>query len=463
MISFATKLKPLAIRDDPLEKRDPELYAIMQKEEHRQWAGIELIASENFTSKAVLQCLGSCLTNKYSEGYPYARYYGGNEYIDQVETLAQKRALEAFHLDPKKWGVNVQPYSGSPANFAVYTALVKPGGRVMGLDLPSGGHLTHGYQTEKKKISATSYYFNSKAYRVNQETGLIDYDECEAIAKDYKPEMLICGFSAYPRDLDYKRFRKIADSVGAYLMADIAHISGLVATGEANNPFEYCDIVTSTTHKSLRGPRAGIIFYSKAGKKGNLEEKINFAVFPMLQGGPHEHQIAGICTQMKEVKSPEYKEYIRNVKGNAKALANGLIKRGHKLMTNGTDNHLMLLDLRPKGLTGSKMEKLYEKVHISVNKNSIAGDKSAQIPGGIRIGTPAMTTRGCTAEDMDEIAEYLHRGVEIALKIQNKAGKKLAAFIENMEKSEDVAQLGKDVQSFAKRFSIPGIDPTKFM
>ncbi len=461
--SFASKLKPLAIRDAPLKERDPELFELINKEEHRQWSGIELIASENFTSRAVLECLGSCLTNKYSEGYPGARYYGGNEFIDQVETLAQKRALEAFGLDSKAWGVNVQPYSGSPANFAVYTALVKPGGRVMGLDLPSGGHLTHGYQTEKKKISATSYYFQSRPYRVSPQTGIIDYDECEKIAKEFKPEMLICGFSAYPRDLDYKRFRKIADSVGAYLMADIAHISGLVATGEANNPFEYCDVVTSTTHKSLRGPRAGIIFYSKAGKRGDLSEKINFAVFPMLQGGPHEHQIAGICTQMKEVKSPEFKEYIRRVKGNAKALANGLIKRGHKLMTNGTDNHLMLLDFRPLDLTGSKMEKLYEKIHISVNKNSIAGDKSAQIPGGVRIGTPAMTTRGCDVNDMDEIAELLHRGSEIALKIQKKTGKKLNAFLDQMETSEDVKKLGQDVQSFAKRFSIPGIDATKFL
>ena len=298
---------------------------------------------------------------------------------------------------------------------------------------------------------------------MSPETGLIDYEECASIAKKFKPEMLICGFSAYPRDLEYDKFRKIADSVGAYLMADIAHISGLVATGEANNPFKYCDVVTSTTHKSLRGPRAGIIFYSKKGKFGSLEEKINFSVFPMLQGGPHEHQIAAICTQLLEVKSPEFKEYIINVKANAKALANGLIKRGHKLCTGGTDNHLMLLDLRPLDLTGSKMEKLYEKVHISVNKHSIAGDKSAMTPGGIRIGTPAMTTRGCTPSDMEEIADILDRGIKIAQKIQKKAGKKLNVFTDEIEKNVEIKALTEDVHKFAKQFSIPGFDGNEFL
>ncbi len=460
---MSTKLKPLASPDEPLSVRDPELYKLINMEKYRQWAGIELIASENFTSRSVIECLGSCLTNKYSEGYPGARYYGGNEVIDQIESLAQRRALAAFHLDSKEWGVNVQPYSGSPANFAVYTALVKPGGRVMGLDLPSGGHLTHGYQTEKKKVSATSYYFNSRSYKVSQDTGLIDYDGCAKIAAEFKPHMLICGFSAYPRELDFKRFREIADSVGAYLMADIAHISGLVATGESPCPFEYCDVVTSTTHKSLRGPRAGIIFYSKTGKHGNLEEKINSAIFPMLQGGPHEHQIAAIGTQMLEVQSPMFKEYTIRVKANAKALAAGLMKRGHKLMTNGTDNHLILVDFRPLDLTGSKMEKLYEHVHISLNKNSIAGDKSAMTPGGVRIGTPAMTTRGCTVEDMDEVAEFLHRGSVIAKKIQNKVGKKLNAFVAELDHDPEVKQLGDDVQKFAKQFSIPGFDANAFV
>lgn len=450
--------RTLPIKDLPLKERDPQLFNIIKEEKYRQWAGIELIASENFTSKAVLECLGSCLTNKYSEGYPGARYYGGNEIIDKVESLAQKRALEAFSLDSKDWGVNVQPYSGSPANFGVYTALVPPGGRVMGLDLPSGGHLTHGYQTDKKKVSATSHYFVSKPYHVHPNTGYIDYDECATIAKEFKPDMLICGFSAYPRDLEYDKFRQIADSVGAYLMADIAHIGGLVATRESNDPFKYCDIVTTTTHKSLRGPRAGMIFFSKTGKRGNLEEKINNAVFPMLQGGPHEHQIAAICTQMLEVKSEDFKKYVINVKANAKALANEMIKRKYKLLTNGTDNHLMLWDLRPLDLTGSKMEKLFEKVHISVNKNSIAGDKSAMTPGGIRIGTPAMTTRGCDAKDMAEIAELLHRGAKIGIDIQKKVGKKLNAFTETIEQDPEIHKLKEDVHKFAKQFDIPGFD-----
>lgn len=421
-----------------------------------------MIASENFTSRSVLECLGSCLTNKYSEGYPNARYYGGNEIIDQIEILAQERALQAFHLDPKVWGVNVQPYSGSPANLAVYTGLLQPQDRLMGLDLPSGGHLTHGYQTEKKKISAVSQFFQSKPYYISQETGYIDYDGCYKIAQEFKPKLLICGFSAYPRHMDYKRFKEIADSVGAYLMADIAHISGLVATGESSDPFQYCNIVTSTTHKTLRGPRAGIVFAQKEGKFGNLYEKVNTAVFPMLQGGPHEHQIAAICTQMKEVMSPEFKDYAKRVKANAKALASGLMKRGQTLITNGTDNHLILMNFRALKLTGSKMEKLYEKAHISVNKNTISGDKSAMTPGGVRIGTPAMTTRGCDEKDMDTIAELLARGSQIATKIQEKTGTKLKDFLVELENSKDVRQLGEDAQKFAKQFPIPGFDPSGF-
>ena len=259
-----------------------------------------------------MECLGSCLTNKYSEGYPNHRYYGGNEFIDQIEELCRKRALEAYHLDPEKWGVNVQPYSGSPANLAVYTGLLRPHSRIMGLDLPSGGHLTHGYYTYnpktgvRKALSGSSIFFETLPYHVNPETGLIDYDELERNAAIYKPELIVAGFSAYPRDLDYARFRKIADSCGALLMMDMAHISGLVATQEVANPFEYCDIVTTTTHKSLRGPRAGMIFFRRDER--NFEQKINDAVFPGLQGGPHDHQIAAIATQLREVATPQFKE-----------------------------------------------------------------------------------------------------------------------------------------------------------
>lgn len=285
-----------------LAESDPELFQFIQKEKRRQLRGLEMIASENFTSTAVLHALSTCLHNKYSEGYPGARYYGGNEYIDEIELLAQRRALEAFGLNAANWGVNVQPYSGSPANFEVYTALVGPHGRIMGLDLPDGGHLTHGYYTEKKKVSATSIFFESMPYKVNQQTGLIDYDALAASVKLFKPRLIIAGVSCYPRSLDYKRFREIADSVGALLMADMAHVSGLVAAKVAPNPFEYCDVVTSTTHKTLRGPRAGVIFYRRGVKSVDAsgkevlydyEDKINQTVFPGLQGGPHNNTIAG--------------------------------------------------------------------------------------------------------------------------------------------------------------------------
>ena len=409
-----------------------------------------------------MECLGSCLTNKYSEGYPGHRYYGGNEYIDQIELLCQKRALEAYHLDPEKWGVNVQPYSGSPANLAVYTALLRPGSRIMGLDLPSGGHLTHGYYTYnpktgvRKALSGSSIFFETLPYHVNAETGLIDYDELEKLANIYKPDLIVAGFSAYPRDVDYPRFRKIADSCGALLMMDMAHISGLVATGEAANPFEYCDIVTTTTHKSLRGPRAGMIFFRKDERE--FEKKINDGVFPGLQGGPHDHQIAAIATQLKEVATPEFKEYCIQIKKNAKALAEAMMAKGYKLCTDGTDNHLILWDVRPLGLTGSKIEKVCDLINISLNKNTVHGDRSAQSPGGVRIGTPALTTRGLKEADFAKIADFLERVVKISLDVQAKAGKKLVDFVAALPANEDIPVLAKEVATFATSFPMPGFD-----
>ena len=409
-----------------------------------------------------MECLGSCLTNKYSEGYPAHRYYGGNEFIDEIELLCQKRALEAYHLDPEKWGVNVQPYSGSPANLAVYTALLRPGSRIMGLDLPSGGHLTHGYYTYnpktgvRKALSGSSIFFETLPYHVNAETGLIDYDELEKLANIYKPDLIVAGFSAYPRDVDYPRFRKVADSCGALLMMDMAHISGLVATGEAANPFEYCDIVTTTTHKSLRGPRAGMIFFRKDERE--FEKKINDGVFPGLQGGPHDHQIAAIATQLKEVATPEFKEYCIQIKKNAKALAEAMMAKGYKLCTDGTDNHLILWDVRPLGLTGSKIEKVCDLINISLNKNTVHGDRSAQSPGGVRIGTPALTTRGLKEADFAKIADFLERVVKISLDVQAKAGKKLVDFVAALPANEDIPVLAKEVATFATSFPMPGFD-----
>merc|ERR1712072_1132192 len=301
-----------------------QMFALVEEEKGRQMRSIELIASENFTSKAVLECLGSVLTNKYSEGQPNARYYGGNEVIDKVENLCKDRALKAFGLNEKEWGVNVQPYSGSPANFAVYTGLLPPHSRMMGLDLPSGGHLTHGYYTPKKKISASSIYFESLPYKVDPVTGLIDFDALRAQALVYRPAMILCGASAYPRVVDFAKFREIADEVGALLMADIAHISGLLATGLHPAPFAHCDVVTTTTHKSLRGPRAGMIFFKYSEKIPDIKERIDMAVFPGLQGGPHNHQIGGLAAQLLEVNTPEFVEYSKHVVSNAKSLANTL-------------------------------------------------------------------------------------------------------------------------------------------
>lgn len=450
----------LPIKDLSLKEKDPELFDLIEKEKRRLWVGLELIASENYASRSVLECLGSVLTNKYSEGYPGNRYYGGNEYIDQIENLARNRTLEAFGLNPDEWGVNVQSYSGSPANLAAYSALLKPGERLMGLDLYMGGHLTHGAQTETKKLSASSLYFESKSYKISEKTEMIDYEALKKSVEEFKPKLLIVGGSAYPRDWDYVEFRKAADSVGAYLLSDISHISGLVACGEQLSPFIHSDVVTSTTHKSLRGPRAGIIFFNKK-KDPSLEEKINFAVFPLLQGGPHNHQIAAIANQMKEVATDDFKQYSKQVRKNAKALAEYLMKRNHKLITGGTENHLMLWDVRPLGLTGSKLEKACDLVHITVNKNTIIGDKSAMVPGGVRIGTPAITTRGMLEKDMENVGEFLHRLSELCIEAQKKGGKNLKQFLSVLEVDPNLVKLKQEVEEFSMKFSIPGVDIEK--
>jgi glycine hydroxymethyltransferase len=393
-----------------------------------------------------MNILGSVLTNKYSEGLPGKRYYGGNIIIDKIETLCQKRALDAFNLNENEWGVNVQPYSGSIANLIAYNALLEPNDRIMGLDLPSGGHLTHGFYTHKKKISATSVFYQSLPYYVNSE-GYIDYDRLEQDATSFKPKLIICGYSAYSRDLDYKRFKKIADINNSYLLCDMAHYSGLVAAQECSNPFLYADIVTSTTHKTLAGPRAGMIFYKK-----RYEEQVNFSTFPAIQGGPHQHQIGALCFQLKYVNTKEFKNYIIQVKKNAKTMAEEFMNKGYKVCTNGTDNHLILIDLNPQKITGSKIEKICEYVDISINKNSVASDKSALSPCGIRLGTSALTSRGFKEEDFIKVVEFIDSVIEIALEIQKKSGPKLVDFIKAIEINEVLINIKKNINIFANTF-----------
>ncbi len=378
---------------------DKKLWRIIEKEIQRQEETLELIPSENFVDLETLFVVGSPLMNKYAEGYPEKRYYPGNFYIDQIENLAKERALKAFKLNPNEWSVNVQSYSGSPANLAVYLGLINPGETIMGLVLSHGGHLTHGH-----KVSYTGKIFNSVQYEVDLQTEEIDFNKLEKLALEHKPKIIISGTTAYPRKLDFGKFKEIAKKIGAYHIADIAHIAGLIIAGLHPSPFPYADVVTMTTHKTLRGPRGAVIFMRK-----ELEEKINKSVFPGLQGGPHMHTIAGIAYAFSQALKKDFYNYQKQIIRNSQKLSRELQKRGFKLFTGGTDNHLMLIDLKPLNLEGKTAESLLEKANIIANRNSLPGDTSPFNPTGIRLGTPAVTSRGMKEKEMILIAEFFER------------------------------------------------------
>lgn len=450
----------------PTPPADTEINLIIEREKQRQRESIVLIPSENFTSSLVLETLGSVMSNKYSEGYPGERYYGGNEFIDECEILCQQRALEAFGLNPSNWGVNVQPLSGSPANLYVYSALLKPHERLMGLDLPHGGHLSHGFQTAKKKISAISSYFETLPYKIDPSTGLVDYIDLLKIATLYRPKLVVAGGSAYPRNWDYLQMRKICDSIGCILMADMAHISGMVAAKVLPSPFEYCDIVTTTTHKSLRGPRGAMIFYRRGlksdGSDYNYQQLIDFSVFPGHQGGPHNHTIAALAVALKETMSSDFKSYQQQVLKNAKVMEHLFIEKGFQLVTSGTDTHLLVIDLRATGIDGARLERVLELVNIAANKNTIPSDKSALIPYGLRIGTPAMTTRSAREEDFKQIVEFIVEAIGICKAFNSKVkSKKFKDFKELLGDGllvEGIVDLKKRVIEFSKSFPVVGFN-----
>lgn len=397
-----------------LKKQDEEIYEQIKNEEQRQKHNIELIASENFVSEAVLEAVGSILTNKYAEGYPNARYYGGCEHIDQIEELARSRAKELFGAEH----ANVQPHSGSQANMAVYMTVLQPGDTVLGMDLSNGGHLTHG-----SKVNFSGKLYNFIAYGV-KEDGYIDYEDVEKKAIEYKPKLILAGASAYPRKIDFKKFREIADKIGAYFMVDMAHIAGLVCAGEHESPVPYADFVTSTTHKTLRGPRSGLILC-----KEQYAKALDKTIFPGIQGGPLEHVIAGKAVCFKEAMQPEFKQYAHQVVLNARKLAEELVKRDFNLVSGGTDNHLMLIDLRNKGLTGKEATLLLDEVNITVNKNAVPNDpEKPMVTSGIRIGTPAVTTRGLKEEDMVKLAE----AIDLTLQKTEKGKAKVKEIVEQL-------------------------------
>jgi len=409
-----------------LQQQDPTVFDILIKETNRQKEGLELIPSENYVSPAVLEAMGTIFTNKYSEGYPGKRYYGGQEFIDQIELLAIERAKRLFPAEH----VNVQPYSGSPANSAIYFALMNYGDTAMGLQLDHGGHITHGLPIG---FSGKSYHF--VPYFVNVATGFIDMEEVRKIAHEVKPKMIVCGYTAYPRTIDFKGFYDIAQEVGAILMADISHIAGLIIGEVHPSPFPYADVVMTTTHKTLRGPRGAMIMC-----KEKYAKDIDRAVFPGMQGGPHEHTIAAKAVAFEEAARPDFKTYAAQIVKNAKALADELLSYGFQLVSGGTDNHLILIDLTNKNVTGKEMQSACDIVGISLNKNTVPGEKRSPFdPSGIRLGTPAVTTRGMKEKEMKKIAQWL------------------AKTVEHIHDQEALLRIKKEIQEFSLQFPVPGI------
>ena len=437
-----------------LSDGDPKIYELIEAEKKRRQEGLELIPSENHVSLAVLQALGSVLTDKYSEGYPGRRYYGGQEFIDQIENIAIERAKKAFKVPY----ANVQPYSGSPANFAVYLAVCNPGDPIMGQNLPDGGHISHGWKT-----SVTSTHFKSIPYHVKKD-GYIDLEEVRSLAIENKPKLIWCGATAYPREFPFEELGKIADEVGAYFAADIAHIAGLIVAGSHKSPNDYAHIITTTTHKTLRGPRGGIIMVTEKGLKKDPElgQKIDKAVFPGgVQGGPHEHQIAAIAVALGEALRPEFKEYGEQVVRNSKALAEGLIKRGVKLVSGGTDNHMSIIDLTPDGSgKGVFLQDALDMASVTANKNTIPSDPSSPYyPSGVRIGSPAVTTRGMKEKEMEIIADWIAQIIKEVKDYQlpeSKEEKKeyLKSFREKIAKNETITKTRKEVLDLCKKFPI---------
>ena len=438
---------------DKIRDTDPEIYNYIKSELARQQDGLEMIPSENFTSIAVMQASGSILTNKYSEGYPGRRYYGGNEFIDKIETLASERAKKLFKVPY----ANVQPYSGSPANLAVYFAICKPGDTIMGLDLTNGGHLTHGWKT-----SVTGQAFNSIPYHVKKD-GMIDLEEVRKLANENKPKMIWVGYTAYPREFPFEEFSKIAEETGAYLVADISHIAGLVAGGAHRSPVEYAHVVTTTTHKTLRGPRGAIIMVTEKGMKKDpdLGKKIDKTIIPGMQGGPHNHQTAAIAVALMEAAQPGFKDYANQVVKNAKALAASLMKNGITTVTNGTDTHLILIDLTPFGNgLGIFGEEALGAAGITVNKNTIPGEPSSPFyPSGIRLGTPALTTRGMKEAEMEEIGKLF---AEVLSQIKNEKlpenkgeiQKHMERFRAEIKENQKVKEVRAKVLEMSRRFPL---------